>query len=109
MAFYLYQVAYTPEAIRGMVAHPQDRATAARNLVEGLGGTLHHIFFAFGEYDIVCLIEGPDDTMMAAGALAVAAAGTCARSKTTKLLTTTEAMEAMKRAGQATGYTAPHA
>jgi uncharacterized protein with GYD domain len=70
MPFYLYQIAYSSEAIKGMLANPSGpEGAAATKLVEGLGGKLHHIFFAFGEYDVVCLIEGPDDKMMAAGAL----------------------------------------
>jgi uncharacterized protein with GYD domain len=108
MPFYLYQIAYAPEAMKAMVANPSDRKAAATKLVEGLGGKLHHLFFAFGPYDVVCLIEGPDDKMMAAGAMAVAAAGTVANSSTTKLMTVEEAMEAMTMAGKATGtYKAP--
>jgi uncharacterized protein with GYD domain len=72
-----------------------------------MGGKLHHLFFAFGQYDVVCLIEGPDDKMMAAGALAVASAGTVTRSSTTKLMTAEEAMEAMAAAGKATGAYKP--
>ena len=90
-----------------MVANPQDRSEAARKLIEGLGGTLHHFFFSFGDYDLVGLIEAPDDKMMAAGALAVAAAGTAARSHTTKLITATEAMASMTLAGKATGSYKP--
>ena len=75
MPFYLYQIAYAPEAVKAMVAKPQDRAAAAAKLIELLGGKLHHLFFAFGKYDVICLIEGPDDKMMAAGALAVARCG----------------------------------
>ena len=107
MPFYLYQLAYTPEAVKAMVTSPTDREAAARKLIEGLGGKLHHLFFAFGKYDVVCLIEGPDDKMMAAGALAVAATGTAAGSATTKLMTPEEAMEAMKLAGKATGTYKP--
>ena len=110
MSFYLYQIAYSPDAIKAMVAKPQDRAEAATRLVEALGGKLHHLFFAFGKYDVICLIEGPDDKMMAAGAMAVAAAGTVSRSETVKLLTAAEAQEAMEMAGKATGaYEAPMA
>ncbi|WP_209424428.1 GYD domain-containing protein [Pararhodobacter sp. SW119] len=110
MPFYLYQIAYTPEAMKAMVANPQDRTKAAEQLVEALGGKLHHLFFAFGKFDVICLIEGTDDTMMAAGAMAVAAAGTVSRSETVKLLTAAEAREAMTRAGKATGaYKAPSA
>ncbi len=110
MPYFLYQIAYSPEAVKAMVANPQDRAAAATKLVELLGGKLHHLFFAFGKFDVVCLIEGPDDKMMAAGALAVAAAGTVSRSETTKLITAAEAQEAMAMAGKATGaYKAPMA
>lgn len=110
MPFYLYQIAYSPEAIKAMVASPQDRTAAATKLIEALGGKLHHLFFAFGEFDVICLIEGPDDRMMAAGALAVAAAGTVSRSATVKLMTASEAKEAMAMAGKATGaYKAPMA
>lgn len=107
MPFYLYQIAYSPEAVKAMVANPQDRTAAATALVESLGGKLHHLFFAFGKYDVICLIEGPDDKMMAAGALAVAAAGTVSRSETVKLMTAAEAREAMAMAGKATGAYKP--
>ena len=107
MPFYLYQLAYSPEAIKALVANPTDRKAAAAKLIEGLGGKLHHLFFAFGKYDVVCLIEGPDDKMMAAGALAVAASGTVTASATTKLMTAEEAMEAMQTAGKATGTYKP--
>lgn len=107
MPFYLYRISYSQDAIKALIANPTDREAAARKLVEGLGGKLHHLFFAFGKYDVVCLIEGPDDRMMAAGALAVAASGTVRGSATTKLMTAAEAMEAMTLAGKATGTYRP--
>ena len=110
MPFYLYQLAYSGDAIKAMVENPSDREAAARKLVEALGGKLHHMFFAFGQYDVVCLIEGPDDTFMMAGAAAVASAGTVSKSATTKLMTSADAMAAMAKAGKVTGaYKAPHA
>jgi uncharacterized protein with GYD domain len=107
MSFYLYQLSYTPEALKAMIAKPTDRKAAATRLIEGLGGKLHHLFFAFGTYDVICLIEGPNDQMMAAGAMAVAAAGTVSASSTVKLMTVEDAMAAMKMAGKATGTYVP--
>ena len=107
MPHYLYQITYTPEAIKAMIASPSDRKAAAAKLIEALGGKLHHLFFAFGTYDVVCLIEGPDDKMMAAGALVVASAGTVSAAHTTKLFTVEEAMAAMEMAGKATGSYKP--
>ena len=71
MSFYLYQLSYSKEAIKSMVANPSDREAAARKLIEAIGGKLHHLFFAFGQYDVICLIEAPDDKAMMAGAAAV--------------------------------------
>ncbi len=109
MAFYLYQISYSSEAIKSMVANPQDREAAARKLIEALGGKLHHLFFAFGQYDVICLIEAPNDTTMMAGAAAVASAGTVSAASTVKLMTSSEAMAAMAMAGKVTGsYKPPH-
>ena len=101
MPFYLYQLSYTPEAVKALVATPSDREAAARKLIEALGGKLHHLFFAFGQHDVICLIEGP------AGAMAVAASGTVSSSSTVKLMTPAEAMEAMQTAGKALGSYRP--
>ena len=108
MSFYLYQMSYTTDAVKALVANPTDREAAARKLIEGLGGKLHHLFFAFGQHDVICLVEGPDDQMMAAGAMAVAASGAASSSCTVKLMTAAEAMGAMKAAGKAIGtYRSP--
>lgn len=107
MPFYLYQLSYTTEATKALIANPTDRKAAAAKLIEALDGKLHHMFFAFGPYDVICLIEGPNDQMMAAGAMAVAAAGTVSSSCTVKLMTTEDAMEAMKMAGKAVGTYKP--
>jgi uncharacterized protein with GYD domain len=107
MAFYLYQMSYSAEAVKALVAKPSDREAAAAKLIEALGGKLHHLFFAFGSHDVICLIEGPDDTFMAAGAMAVASSGTASSSSTIKLITAKEAMKAMTLAGKATGAYKP--
>lgn len=110
MSYYLYQLSYSKEAIKAMVTNPSDREAAARKLIEALGGKLHHLFFAFGKYDVICLIEGPDDKFMMAGAAAVASAGTVSASSTVKLMTAADAMAAMAMAGKVTGaYKAPQA
>ena len=107
MPFYMFQARYTADALKAMVANPQDREAAARPLVEAIGGKLHHLFFCFGSEDVVALIEAPDDKAMAAGALAVGASGSFSGGATTKLMTPQEAMEAMKLAGEATGSYTP--
>lgn len=107
MPFYLFKGRYTTDSIKSLVANPEDREIAARKMIEALGGKLHHLFFCFGEEDIIALIEAPDDETMAAGALVVGASGTMAGGATTKLMTSADAMKAMQKAGKATGSYRP--
>ena len=106
MANYLLQVAYTPEAMAAMVANPQNRIDALKPVFKKLGGKMTQAWFAFGEYDIVGIMDLPDNVAAAAFAFAVSAGGAVKAIKTTPLLATADAVEAMKKAGEI-GYTGP--
>lgn len=106
MPYYMVQAAYTREATAAMVKSPQDRAEALRPVIEGLGGKLVSMYFAFGEYDVVGLAEMPDNVSSAAFSLAVSASGAVSAIKTTPLMTMQEGIEAFRKAGQA-GYRPP--
>jgi uncharacterized protein with GYD domain len=109
MPFYMLQVAYTPESFKAMIANPSDRRAAADKVAEAVGAKIDRLFFAFGKYDLVAIIEAPDDIAAAGAAMGVAASGGFSGGKTTKLLTTDEAMAAMKLGGKvaAAGYRPP--
>lgn len=106
MANFLLQVAYTPEAWASLIAQPHDRIDAVRPVVEKLGGKVVHAWFAFGDYDLVAIVDMPTNIEAAAFSLAATAGGAVKSVKTTPLLTTAEGIEAMKKAGTA-GYKAP--
>jgi uncharacterized protein with GYD domain len=106
MASYLLQVGYTPDAWANLIANPHDRIDAVRPVVEKLGGKVLHGWFAFGDYDLVAVVEMPTNVDAAAFSLAAAAAGAIRTIKTTPLLTMAEGIEAMKKAGRA-GYKGP--
>jgi uncharacterized protein with GYD domain len=106
MSSYLLQVGYTPEAWANMIAHPHDRLDAVRPVIEKLGGKMVHGWFAFGDYDIVSIVEMPSNVEAAAFSLAAAAGGAVRAIKTTPLMTTAEGIEAMKKAAKS-GYKAP--
>ncbi|HEU0369653.1 MAG TPA: GYD domain-containing protein, partial [Candidatus Acidoferrum sp.] len=76
---------------------------AVRAPIEKLGGRIHNAFFAFGEFDVVVITEMPDNVSAAAIAIAFAAGGSIKNEKTTPLMTTTEALEAIRKAGTS-GY-----
>jgi uncharacterized protein with GYD domain len=103
VASYLLQLSYTAEAWAAMIKHPQNRAEAVRKAVEKLGGEVGAFWAAFGDCDLIGILEMPDNVSAAAFALAVAAGGACRNVKTTPLLSMEEAIEAMKKAGKS-GY-----
>src|SRR5690606_28268926 len=53
MPFFLVEATYTPEAWAKLVENPQDRTEPTRQVAEAFGGRMHHVFFAFGTYDVV--------------------------------------------------------
>jgi uncharacterized protein with GYD domain len=103
MPHYLIQAAYTPEGWAALVKTPQNRVEAIRPSIEKLGGKIEGAWFTFGDYDIVVVVQMPDNVSAAGIAMAFAAGGACKSVKTTPLLTVEEGVEAMKKAGK-TGY-----
>src|SRR5260221_13320599 len=103
MAYYMYQATYTSEAWKALIKKPVNRFDAVRPAIEKLGGKIEGAWFTFGEYDFVVIIEMPDNVCIGAWALAVAAGGAIKAAKTTPLITPSEGLAAMKRAGRA-GY-----
>jgi uncharacterized protein with GYD domain len=99
MPFYLHQVSYTPEALARLMANPQDRFDAIRKPIEKLGGKIKDSYFAFGQHDAVLITEMPDNVSAAAIALAFSAGGSLRSCQTTALITNTEALEALRKAG----------
>ena len=106
MAHYLMEVGYTPEAWRTLVKKPEDRTKAIRPIIEKLGGKLESIYFAFGDYDLVIILEFPQNVNAAAFSLAAAAGGAVRSVKTTPLLAISEGLGAMKLASES-GYKPP--
>jgi uncharacterized protein with GYD domain len=107
MPMYLFQGKYTLESFKRLVDKPQDRTEIVRKMAEAGGGKLHHLFFAFGDYDVVALFEFPDNSAMAAQTMAAAAGGSLSAGKTTVLLSYPEAVQSMKKAqGVAKAYDA---
>jgi uncharacterized protein with GYD domain len=103
MPHYLVQAAYTPEAWQAMVKNPQNRTEVVRQAIEHLGGKVVGGWACFGDYDTIMIFELPSSVDAAAIAVAAAAGGSCRTIKTTPLLTTEEALEALKKAAS-TGY-----
>ena len=104
MAKYLIRASYTQEGLQGLL---KDGGTKRRAVVEkmakGLGGTLESFYYAFGEDDLVSIMDMPDNVTAAAASLMVTAAGG-ATTSITVLLTPEEVDQA---AHKSVAYTAP--
>jgi uncharacterized protein with GYD domain len=98
MPFYLTRFSYTPEAWAKLIKNPEDRRTAAKQYIEAVGGTLHGFWYAFGAHDGYNLWEAPDNTSMAATAIALSAGGALSSFETTALLTVEETIDALHKA-----------
>ena len=108
MPHYLVQLAYTPEAWANQLKSPQNRIEAVRPAMEKVGARMESAYFAFGEYDIVFVMEAPDNKSAAAFALAVAAGGSVKAYKTTPLMTIEDGLQALRAASDvASAYRPP--
>ena len=98
MPLYLWQGAYTSEAWATLVEKPQNRIQAVRPAIEKLGGKIHSAFFSFGKYDVVLIVEMPDNVSAAALSMAIAAGGAVKAAQTTVLMSPDDGLAAMKKA-----------
>ncbi|MFF4834697.1 GYD domain-containing protein [Streptomyces sp. NPDC001315] len=97
MPKFLIQATYTPEGTKGLLNEgASGRRAAVDQVVSDLGGKVEAMYFAFGEEDIVLIIDLPDPVSMAAISLAVKASGAL-HTRATPLLTLAEIDEATRR------------
>jgi uncharacterized protein with GYD domain len=97
MPKYLTLASYTAEGIKGLLKDKASgRKAAAIKAVKGLGGKLEAMYFAFGDHDVITVVEMPDNVSMSALSLAVSGSGLL-RTKTIPLLTVEETDKALEK------------
>lgn len=74
MSVYICLVNYTDQGIRNIKSVPS-RADASRALAKSLRGEIKDIYLTLGAYDVVLVLEMPDDETAAKFALALGAQG----------------------------------
>ena len=107
MALYLYQASYTTDSWKSQIESPQDVRARVRAAGEKLGGRVVDIWYSMGEYDLVAILEYPDNVAIAAGSMLILAGGAVKAAKTTPLLPVEDGMAAMQKAGEAAGLYKP--
>lgn len=107
MPYYLARAKVSKDYMKALVERPEDRLVTTTRFLKGIGGRLHNYFFSFGEYDIILLFELPGNVDAATLSMVLSASGSVTEIDTTVLLTTEEAVEAMKKSGDAMGVYVP--
>jgi uncharacterized protein with GYD domain len=96
MPKYLIQASYVGDGVQGL---RKEGGSARRAVVEktcsGLGGSLDAFYYAFGDTDVVAILDVPDHVTAAGLALMIGSSGKVAI-RTTVLLTPEEVDAAVK-------------
>jgi len=75
MSKYFVQVGYTAEAWAAMSRGPQRVVERVQASAEALGGSIESLYFCFGDYDLMGVVEFPDSRGVAAWSMAVSSGG----------------------------------
>jgi uncharacterized protein with GYD domain len=97
MPKYMIQGSYVGEGLKGLLKEggTKRRETVAQ-AIEGMGGKLESFYYAFGDYDVVGVVDMPDNVSSVAFSMMVNASGAI-NAKTTVLLTPEEVDQATKK------------
>ena len=100
MPHFMLKIKYSQDSVKGLVANPQDRRHAAEAALATVGARLRDFYFAFGDADVILTYEAPDAATAASIAMTLGASGAASSAETIALLTSDEAMEAMKKSAK---------
>lgn len=101
MPKYVSFFSYTGEAWSRMVASPENRAVAARRLIEEFGGRMEVFYWMFGDWDGLVVFDVPDASAAAAFSARVTSSGLIREIKTHQLLGMEDARLALESAKSA--------
>ena len=88
---------YTSEGLKGLLKEGgSGRRKAVESAVKSMGGHLEAYYFAFGDHDVVSIVDVPDNVTAAALAIGISSTGTVG-TRTTVLLTAEEIDQATKK------------
>jgi uncharacterized protein with GYD domain len=109
MPHYMLRWSWKDTAIKAMTDQPQDREGPARQVIESFGGKLVAYYFMLGRHDGLAITEFPDTVSATAASMRVGGSGAFDSFETISLLTSAEAMSAMRKVKDAgaTNYRPP--
>jgi uncharacterized protein with GYD domain len=99
MPIYISRGKFTTDAVKGMLAKPENREEAVANLFKSVGGKLVGWYLTFGRHDWLVIGEFPDEKTAASAVLAAAAGGSLYDIETTVAMTASDAAATFEAAG----------
>ena len=110
MAIFITQARMSHDAVKNLVAKPEDRFSAVEKLVAAAGGKLLHYYVTTGDYDVLAISEAPDGADVVIAGMAAAASGAISHVVTTRAWSSSEFKTMAERAQKAlASYKAPGA
>ena len=100
MTIFITQGRYTQQAMKGMLAKPEDRALQVKALAKRHGAKMLAYYVTFGEFDFLTVFDAPDANTAFAILATAGAGGSVSDLRTTVALTTTEAMTGFEAAAK---------
>jgi uncharacterized protein with GYD domain len=101
MPVYISRGKFTADAVKGMLAKPENREEAVADLFKSVGGRLIGWYLTFGRHDWLVIGEFPDEKVAATAVLAAAAGGSLSDIETTVAMTAKDAAATFESAGKA--------
>jgi len=98
MALFITQGRFTQDAMKGMLAKPEDRAESVAQLLASGGGKLLGYYMTFGDYDFLMVSEGSVEGA-ATIAIVAAASGGVKDLKTSLAYSSADMKAALGKAG----------
>ena len=87
MPIYISRGRFTSDAVKGMLAKPENREEAVAKLFKNVGGKLIGWYLTFGHHDWLAIGEFPNEKAAASEILAAAAGGSLSDIETTVAMT----------------------
>jgi uncharacterized protein with GYD domain len=110
MPIFISQGKYSREALKGMIANPEDRSEVVGKLIGAAGGRLLAYYVTFRAFDWMVISEMPGAKEASAISIIAAASSGTSDVRTTLAMTSAEAKEVFASTGALSGsYRAPGA
>src|SRR5262249_37350035 len=101
MPIYISRGRYTADAVKSMLARPENREEAVAKLFKSVGGRLIGWYLTFGHHDWMAIGEFPDEKAAASAILAAAGGGSLSDIETTVAMSAQDAHATFQAASKA--------